>query len=184
MSDNFWKDRYKETWEKAAVRETEIQQYIQQTTGFELEKAGMGTGSTEYLSGSAASHGHAKGSADFRIRGTNIEVEVIGDLTGKVDSSQDLWIRPDKIEDAIKNHASEKWVIHHLMKDKTVRAISLDTRFFTRYSKNQFKIVQPTIRGTRETYVSIPANDESVHPISFFIEHLKAKKKGDSKAKL
>lgn len=173
MSENYWKDRYKETWDSASKRESATQEYIQRETGLQLENSGLGTGSSEYLSGSAASHGYSKGGADFRILGTNIEVEVTGDLTGKVDASQDIWIRPDKIQDAINNPAIEKWVVHHLAKDQTVRAISLNEDFLDRYSKGGFKIVRPKIRGTVETYVALPASDKAVQPMSGFVDRLR-----------
>jgi hypothetical protein len=139
------------------------------------------------LSGSAASHGYAKGGSDFRVKGTSIEIEVTGDLTGRVSKSQDLWIRPDKIEDAKLNPDTEKWIIHHVAKDDTMRAILLDKNFQSRFDKHAFKTVTPRIRGTQETYASIPAGDEAVQPFSELINRLTAEKgkrpKSESKSK-
>jgi hypothetical protein len=176
-SEDYWKDRYKQTWAEASSREVAIQEYVQKETGLLLENCGLGTGSMEYLSGSAATRGYAKGGADFHVKGTRIDVEVTGDLTGKVSKTQDLWLRPDKIQDALGNPSTEKWVIHHLAKDQTLRAICLDKEFLSRYSKGEFGIVHPRIRGTVETYVAIPSNDRSVQPVSAFLERLKLEKK-------
>ena len=67
MSDpNFWKHQYEQTWAKAGKKEEGIAKLIEAETGHEVELAGMGAGSTEFLSGTAASRGFRKGEADLQ----------------------------------------------------------------------------------------------------------------------
>lgn len=175
MSDpDYWKRLYQDTWAQASSKEQAIARLIEKETGLEVELAGMGAGSTECLSGSAASRGHHKGEADLHVVGTNIHLEVTGPLTKNVDDRQPLWIRPDKIQEAErKAPAIETWVIHHLAKDNTLRVIRLDQEFFALVKRGVLPTIRRTIRGADETYVAIPANHPYVRSWEALIERLR-----------
>lgn len=174
MSDpNFWKDQYSHTWQRASARETAIIERIKRETGRAVSPCGLGAGSDEYLSGTAASRGYEKGSADLQVLGTNIYLEVTGPQSKAVVLTAPLWIRPDKLQNARTHYPDhETWVIHWLERDGTLRVICLDGEFFRLLEKGAFKTATPLIRGARETYIEIPANSSFVQPWSALIARL------------
>lgn len=176
MSDyNYWKDRYQPTWQQAQSKELAIIALIKQEVGLEVKPIGLGAGSAEYLSGSAAAQGYARGGADLEIVGTNIQLEVTGPLAKTVEASAPLWVRPDKIQNARSHYPEvETWIIHHLAKDNTLRVINLNEQFYKRLDARAFPIVNPFIRGTQETYLEIRANDPVVQPWIALIQRLKS----------
>ena len=99
-TSNFWKDAYKGTWKASAKRESYFKKMFEESSGCVLIGSGLGTESTEYISGSASSNGYEKGAPDFNVAGSNIFIEVTGPLSPKVKLSDPLWFRPDKIEHA------------------------------------------------------------------------------------
>ena len=96
MDENYWKDAYKNTWDESSKREKRLMTYLEKLTGVMCSESGLGAGSSEYISGSAARNGYQKGDADFLIEGTNIYIEVTGPLVKTVQPSAPLWFRPDK----------------------------------------------------------------------------------------
>lgn len=175
MADaDFWKQRYQHSWSKAEQRERAIQERILQEAGKQVEFVGLGAGSDEYLSGSAASQGYERGGADLHIVGTNVYLEVTGPQTKSVSLSEPLWIRPDKVTNA-RNHFPkyDTWVIHWLERDGTVRVIHLNERFFELVDNGTFPITRQTIRGTTETYFTISASHPCVQLWSVLIQRLK-----------
>ena len=123
MSDeNYWKSRYSNTWNAASKREAYIASLIEQKTGKKVQLTGLGAGSTEFISGSAARHGQEKGAPDLNIVGTNIYIEVTGPQSNYVKSHAPLWVRPDKVAHAEKNLSNQKtWVVHCLADNETIR---------------------------------------------------------------
>jgi hypothetical protein len=174
MTDSdYWKVRYQSAWEQSSKREAWIEGLIKEKTGHELEWVGLGTGTTAFLSGTAAQHGVKKGDPDLRVKGTEIYVEVTGPLVDTVGPSDPLWIRPDKIRNALDATGHETWVVHHLPKDNTIRAILIGDEFKKQYHSGQFKTLNKRIRGATETYVEVPATNGVVTPFKQFIERLK-----------
>lgn len=175
MTDaDFWKQQYQHAWEKASKREQTVKAKILNEAGKQVEFVGLGAGSTDFLSGTAASQGYQKGDADLYIVGTNIFLEVTGPQSKAVRLEDPLWIRPDKVRNARAHFPGHKtWVVHWLERDGTLRVIPLDEMFFDLLDKNVFSIVNPLIRGVRETYLAIPASHPCVKPWSALIARLK-----------
>jgi hypothetical protein len=171
---NYWKRRYQQLWAASASKEQTITKLLEEATGRSIQIVGFGAGSKDFLDGTAQEHGRALGDADLHIVGTNIFIEVTGPISERVDRDADLWIRPDKIEAARAQSKTRKTVVlHHLARTGEIRVISLNHQFFFRYDGNMYRQVHPTIRGTRETYVAIPADDVTVRPLESLIRHVK-----------
>ena len=172
--DDYWKKQYKDTWAQSSQRELTIAKLLEDASGKKIQPIGLGAGSTDFLSGTALQHGHAKGDADFIVVDTNIHLEVTGPLVTFVDERQDLWIRPDKLANAkqkLDDH--ETWVIHHLPKNDLIRVVLLSKEFFTAFDNGEFSIVTPRIRGVQERYYAIPAVHQCVKSLSVLIDRLK-----------
>jgi hypothetical protein len=169
----FWKRRYRATWPAASRREREIIARVQSEAGRVAVPVGLGTGSADYLAGSAARHGHERGAADLRVRGSNIYLEVTGPLTADVPPDAPLWLRPDKLAHA-RSHLGDRetWVVHCLGTTDLLRVIRLDVGFFALLDQGAFRTVTPTIRGTPETYLEIPAAHPCVQPWAVLVERL------------
>lgn len=170
--ENYWKDRYKDWWDVAADKEEKIKTIIEKECNCECEYAGLGAGSTKYLPGSAKSRGYKKGGSDLYVKDTNIYVEVTGPNV-PVGRHEPLWIRPDKIENAIENRENDYWVVHILPQDFFVRVIHIDGGFKKDYQNDVFELVHPVIRGTREEYVAIPAESKHVTIMEALLESIK-----------
>jgi hypothetical protein len=175
MTDfNYWKNQYKDTWGQSSQRETAIARYLEEATGRTIKPVGLGAGSADFFSGSAASHGHAKGDADLVVVGTNIYLEVTGPLVPSVDIHAVLWVRPDKVDNARRSRDShETWVLHHLPKNDLIRVINLSEPFWRSLDAGEFPIVTPRIRGVQERYHAIPATHTCVQPYSALIDRLR-----------
>ena len=159
MDKNFWKDRYKDSWDKAAQKEKMVVEQIESKTGKKVELVGLGAGSTKYLSGSASDHNSVKGDADLYIKDADTFIEVTGPNI-KVSPSDALWIRPDKIQNALtkieKGVGKGHFVIHVIERKDNgqtlIRAVPISSEL------NNFPTIHPRIRGTVETYKEVPAN--------------------------
>ncbi|MDQ1592882.1 MAG: hypothetical protein QOG71_3509 [Pyrinomonadaceae bacterium] len=173
-NENFWKDQYQQSWEKANLRERRIIERIKEETGRDTLTVGLGAGSTEYLAGSAASRGLERGGADLHVSGSNIFLEVTGPQTKAVKFDAPLWIRPDKIQNARRHYPEhDTWVIHWLEKDGTLRVIQLNQEFFSALDNGEFPIVHPRIRGNIETYHEISHVHWCVKEWQYLIDHIK-----------
>jgi len=170
--EDYWKRQYQPLRPKAGEREKAVSQIIENLTGRKLKAVGLGAESEEFLPGSAASQGHERGGADYAVIGTNIYLEVTGpNVTVRL--SDPLWLRPDKIANA-RSHFPERdtWVVHCVQR-VTIRVIQLDQKFFSAHEHGKYVTVHPIIRGATETYVAIPADDESVQDFAALINHIK-----------
>lgn len=174
--DNYWKDRYQETWSISGKREDDIAKLIESLSGKEVKKIGLGTGSDEYLSGSAASQGYERGEADLLVDSTNIHLEVTGPLVKTVPVTAALWVRPDKIQNA-RTHVNEydTWVVHCLEKEnkRIIRVIHLNTEFYKFLDAGNYHTINPIIRGNQETYFEIPADDKVVKDFKVLVNYIK-----------
>ena len=170
MDSNFWKDRYSDSWDKAAQKERMVIEKIENGTGKKVDLFGLGAGSTEYLSGSAAENNSNKGDADLYIKDSKVFIEVTGPNI-KVNSTDSLWIRPDKIQNALNKISKDEgytcYVVHVIeRKDNSqilIRVIPISNEL------NTFPIITPRIRGTVETYRDIPASYNKILTFEEFL---------------
>jgi hypothetical protein len=170
--EDFWKSRYRQFWAETAAKEEQVKVMIETVCGVQVEYAGLGAGSSEYIASNAASKGLPKGAADLHVLGTDIYVEVTGSNTEKTDRYDDLWIRPDKIE-AARTSKGNHWVVHLLKKNHEARIIHVDRDFIETYDAGLFKVEQHSIRGTVEKFVAVPARSPWVENISVLLDLIK-----------
>ena len=171
--ENYWKDRYKEYWDVAKRKEENVKTLIESRCKCQCEYVGLGAGSTDYLSGSAKSQGFKKGGSDLHVKETNIFIEVTGPNTEKVGEEAALWVRPDKIQNAIDDPNGDHWVVHVLKKNGHMRTIHLDKDFQKAFLGHEFEIIRPTIRYSEEKYVEIPSNSRFVEEIDSLLSTVK-----------
>lgn len=174
MDNNYWKNAYKDTWDISSKREEFMINWIRDNTDLKAVPAGLGAGSDEFISGSAAENGLEKGDADLHIVNTNVYVEVTGPLSDKVSVYSPLWFRPDKFYNAVQNakKGHDTFFLHHCPSENHWRVIHIDKEMIQRLFNKEFKMVFPIIRGRQEKYVEVPANDPCVKPITFFRQYL------------
>lgn len=176
MADaDFWKRRYQQLWQSSSRKEALVARLIHELTGFCVREAGLGAGSTDFLSGSAESHGHDRGDADLEVLETNVWIEVTGPISKNVTADAPLWIRPDKIQNARAHMPSRKTVVvHQLALDGLLRVVSLNDYFYECLDRGEFATVRPKIRGTQETYISIDSSHRVVRPFDRLITYLES----------
>lgn len=176
MNENYWKDAYQYSWNESSRRERKLMAYLEERTGVKCEESGLGAGSSQYIPGSAARNGYQKGDADILIQGTNIYIEVTGPLVKTVQPTEPLWFRPDKLNNAIINIDHDVFLAHHCMSVDLWRIIHVDQEFKQRFRGYQFKVVTPYIRGRRERYVEIEANDRCIRNLDYLAAYINKKK--------
>ncbi len=170
---DYWKRKYKDSWEMTAAKEEMVKEHLEKHGGCRLIPHGLGSLSRDFLPGNAESQGYKKGDPDFLVEGTNILIEVTGPNTDvPIDAA--LWVRPDKIKNAISDETRQHWIVHVMLREKLLRVIRIDHDFKFKYDRNEFKVVNPIIRGVRETYVEIPASCPCVQPIDILVAEIKA----------
>lgn len=171
--DNYWKEKYKDTWPQANEKEIALKEIIEARTSYKLVPYGLGADSSEFFSGSAKEYGKEIGAPDWQIEDTNIFLEVTGPNTDKVSRSAPLWFRPDKIENAIK-YLDEHYTFlaHYLPSEDEWRLIFVSKGFAKRYQSKDFPTKIMMIRGTKEKYTEIPSTYENIISIERFIEWL------------
>lgn len=180
MDKNYWKEAYKEFWEVSSRKEVFVKELIKKETGFTVLEVGLGAGTEDFLSGSAADHGLVKGDADLYVVGADAYVEVTGPNI-KVELSDTLWIRPDKVNNSFNKQKEGKGKLHaivHIAEIKpggkrAIRVIMLNNSFIEACKRNEFKIIYPTIRGKREKYLELPPEHAVIISFEKFLELLK-----------
>lgn len=172
---DYWKRRYRGlSWETASDKEKKVAASIKDLTGKDVVPVGLGACSSEYLAGAAQSHGHELGGADLHVVGTNLYIEVTGPQQETVTERDPLWLRPDKIANAKAHPERETWVVHWLQRSGLLRVIRLDQDFFGLVSEGVLKILTISIRGTRETYLEIPAEASCVRHFGELLTRVRA----------
>ena len=177
QNDNYWKDRYQHLWKEASQKEEILRMILHEATGLSLIATGLGATTSDYISGSAASNNNEKGSPDFRIAGTNVFVEVTGPISSKARPEAGLWLRPDKLNYAYKyrNTAEEFFALFFPAADKWY-VIHADQAFFNHVfahkGRDDYHIITPTIRGSREKYVNISFRNPFVRDLQYLIDFL------------
>lgn len=178
MDIDFWKNAYKDTWNKASEREKQLANLIYRKTGKKVIPYGLGAETDEFIHGSAEDNGLKKGDADLNIEGTNIFLEVTGPLSNFVKSNKPLWFRPDKIENAkINIYSHDTFLVHNCPSENLWRVIHINSDFVRRFDAGEFQIVTPKIRGNTEKYIEISSTDDCVKNISILILYIRNKDK-------
>ena len=174
MDNNYWKNAYQNTWDQSSERENFMVNWIKENTGLTAEVIGLGAGTNEFIDGSATQNGYEKGDADLHIVDSNIYIEVTGPLTKSVSVHSALWFRPDKFQNAIRNRMNghDTFFAHHCPSADLWRIIHIDDILVKRYQRGDFRIVNPWIRGRRETYVEIPSNDICIESLDYLRDYL------------
>lgn len=164
MADSdYWKKKYSGTWDQSSAREERMKNFLESNFNVKVSESGLGAGTSDFITGSAANNGYNKGDADLHIENTNIFIEVTGPLSNYVQPSAPLWFRPDKIQNAINNISQHKTILAHNCPSANLwRYIIIDENFVNNYQNGKYRIVNPTIRGVTETYVEIPVTDTSI----------------------
>ena len=164
MEDSdYWKKRYNKTWDQSSEREEKMKHFLESNFNVKVSESGLGAGTNDYITGTAANNGFTKGDADLHIENTSVYIEVTGPLSTFVKPSAPLWFRPDKIQNAINNIPQHKTILAHNCPNADLwRYIYIDSTFVNNYQNGKYKIVHPTIRGVTETYVEIPVTDSSI----------------------
>jgi hypothetical protein len=170
---DYWKPDYEDSWPVSAEKEEKIRVIIEKECKCDVEYAGLGAGTTKYLTGPARSRGFEKGGSDLHVKGTSVFIEVTGPNTERVGEEDDLWIRPDKIQHYINHPENDNWVVHVLKKNFHIRAIHITDDFKEDYKNGRFEIVHPFINFKRETYVAVPAESKYVKEIEPIFEAIK-----------
>jgi hypothetical protein len=178
MDPNFWKDKYKPHWEKAAQREKLVKETIEKETGHVVETFGFGAGSTAYYSGSAAANGYEKNGSDLYINDLDIYIEVTGPHI-PVDPEAALWVRPDKIKNSLRKLnqgiGSAHFIVHIIdLKNPTdklmlARVIPITEELLT------FQLIYPQLFGTAEPYLEIPASYSKLLTFKSFLDFINRK---------
>jgi len=174
-NDDFWKDQYQSKWKQSSQKEKAFKDFITKKTGLILEDYGLGAGTSSYLTGNARSHDKEKGDPDFKIVNTNIFIEVTGPLKYGVGFEEDLWIRPDKIENAINHPDHDTFIAHRCENNNGImwRIIHINDDFKARYIRGEFEDVYPYINHQREHYKAINASDGCIEDLNVLISYLK-----------
>jgi hypothetical protein len=100
-------------------------------------------------------------------------IEVTGTNSNKVDEKSPLWIRPDKIENALKSSEKDVWIVHVLDRFDLIRCIHLKKEICEILLNRNRSIKK--IRGSSETYIEILANEDIVKPIDELLNYIKPK---------
>jgi hypothetical protein len=169
MNDkNYWKDAYKNLWAKADEKERKVKEIIENLLGAKLTFYGLGAGSVEYIDGSAEENNQVKGDPDLYVEKYDTFIEVTGPMI-KVSENAALWIRPDKVRNAInkiENKIGQYHFVIHVANLKSgitlYRAIRLDKTIEDSYRENTIKYITPKIRGIQEKYLEIPHDHKTV----------------------
>lgn len=184
---NFWKNAYKDTWEVSNKKEDDLRKIIESHTGLTMIPYGLGACETTFISGSAASNGNTKGSPDFRIKDTNIFVEVTGPLSKFAKPKSGLWIRPDKLEYAYRRHKkADEFIAAYFPSTNEWCIIHATAAFFKDVhekgsKKTDYRKITPKIRGNVETYIEIKYDNPFVKDLDYMLNYLsrtKARKAG------
>jgi len=174
VDEEYWKKLYEKVWPKSKKREDTILSLIQEAGFSDAQLVGFGAGSSKYLRGSPTKHGKKKGDPDIEIPSIEVAVEVTGTDVQSVTAEHNLWVRPDKIQNAHDHPERDTWIVHVLDRKAILRTIHLIPETIRRLLL--VPRIHPTIRGAVETYIPIEANDKIVKPFTELLDHLNAKK--------
>ena len=164
MSDpEYWKKLYEGKWEAGSRRVKTVGELIQ-SYGYEVDTHGFMADSDIYSKDSPVE----KGIPDLEVTKNKKRIcllEVTG--TEKM-SGSGIWVRPDKFEYAANHTEDDCWLGHIEESSGLIRFLKLE-------KPDQYETIYPTIRGTRETYKTIPEDSPNLIEPEKFKEYLDLK---------
>lgn len=161
---NYWKNKYSFLWENSASREEMVKTIIEKETGMEVEYFGTGAGTTDFIDGKSKE----KGNPDLHVKGTDIYIEVTGPFSDRVRAGSPLWFRPDKLNYAYTHRFETNEFLVNNFKNAGIWYVihfDDDTIAYSEQAminKDDYKLVQPNIRGTKEKYREVNSNTKYV----------------------
>lgn len=175
VDDDYWKRRYQKHWQKTSKRENTVLSLIKEAGFPDAQLVGYGAGLTEYLSGSPKNKGKKKGDPDIRVPSVEVAVEVTGTDKESVGLQDDIWVRPDKIQNARDHPDRDTWIVHSLDREGVLRTVRLTRETIERLLSAPR--IHPSIEGTIETYIPVAVSDDIVKPFTELLSHMNMKKK-------
>jgi len=173
MGSNYWKNAYgEEQWKKGDIKEHTIKALLESVFPVTVDFYGLGAGTTDYIDASQQGSNHKKGDADLYIKEYDVFIEVTGPMI-KVHETDTLWVRPDKIDNAINklnNGIGKRHLVIHMANLKSggciYRIVNIDMIIKNDIDIGVLRIIHPFIRGRQETYVEIPYDYKQVFPLN------------------
>lgn len=174
QENTYLKDQYAHLWESGNKRE-EVVKEILENEGYTIDFYGFGAGSAGYIDSTAEEEGYEKGDPDLHITDHRVYIEVTGTDVKSVGVDDDLWIRPDKLENAKRNYPDrETWVFHVLGHEGEIRAIKFDQDTAEEYLSDEYTIHEWTRQNAQETFQSIDPSDDCVMSVESALREIAA----------
>jgi hypothetical protein len=176
MTAEVLKAVYQHQWPISNRKEALVCRKMTTAIDCKVMVAGFGAGSSDYIPGNAIANGHDEADSDLKIEGTNIAIEVTGPNNPFVAWSDDLWIRPQKVEHAARHPGKDCWVAHCLWTDQIYsdiefRVVRLDAAFIAACAAGQIPLRTKLVNGILTDFYC-------VNPFSHWVQndsHLFAK---------
>jgi hypothetical protein len=180
MDKNYWKEAYQHLWSASVTKEKLVKQMIIDNTGFEVLEIGLGAGNANFINGNAADNKMEKGGADLYIKEPDSYIEVTGPNVPVILTAP-LWFRPDKLNNSFNKIIDKKGRFHfafHLQDvkgsgEKLIRILAIDILLYERNKNNEFRTVNPLIRGREEKYIEFQPGDPALISFDKFLSLIK-----------
>lgn len=173
----FIKDKFKGTWDRSAKKEAFVRECIERFAEKTVLDEGFGAGSTAYIEGTSADHGHEKAAPDLRIQGTDLCIEVTGPLRSIfVNENTDLLVNLSKVKYALRHPDLEYWIAWVngvTSKRQNVRMIRIGEQFRTAVDRAEICRTQFKHRDFMQKFWAIPNDHHTVISFDLFLRYLK-----------
>jgi hypothetical protein len=163
----FWKNQYKDSWDKEKVRIEKVSQLIKSfSEQFRLEKTGFGADSNELIE----EHPDEPGAPDVSVFNRNNKLIMYLEVTGteymRNPDKPIYWIRPDKIQYCQSHPEKNIWIILHFAKP------SQKFVFVKINPLKTYRYEVENIKGADEHYSPFSDADTEVKTMDEFRQHL------------
>lgn len=170
MTDwNHYKKAYSGEWDAGNRREALVTDVLERL-GLNPQMEGLGAGSSEFISGPAEEHGKNKADPDIFLPDQDIYIEVTGTNVGWVRPDRDIYVRPDKFENALSDSSAEHWIVHVLDGPALLRCLKLTDKTCKEFVGKGKSI--DTRHDDNETYVEIDPDHECIMPVTSLMERV------------
>lgn len=159
-----WKDRYQDLWGTANEREELVKQLLEDY-GYDVEYFGFGAGDDGYIKAQPEAHGYEKGDPDLKITDRSVFIEVTGTDVASVRPEYDIWIRPDKLENALNHPERMNWVVHVLNHEELIRGIYLTEKRCEHLLEDGKRVKKRTQQMAKEEFIAIDPSKDCVREI-------------------
>ena len=136
-----FKDKYKKSWKVSTKREIAVKNLLA-TFGDELIPYGFEAESTEYN----PNYAKESGIPDYKVKGEEKYIEVTGTDSIKVKPEDAIWVRPDKVQYAVRHPDQNVILVHVLDHLKLFRCINMldcqSSPIIQKLGNERFHIVQ------------------------------------------